>query len=124
MTIVLAEPFKSEIITRQTLGRTRDNNTMYIELVDMGFKYCRKFYNDKLHVFKKYATDVSDTMIDSYELNRRSKILKAERNHYQICPIELADDRFDFSFIKQEQGPICPVEFIDNSVISSNKIKR
>ena len=124
MTIVLAEPFKSEIITRQTLGRTRDNNTMYIELVDMGFKYCRKFYNDKLHVFKKYATDVSDTMIDSYELNRRSKILKVERNHYQICPIELADDRFDFSFIKQEQGPICPVEFIDNSVISSNKIKR
>ena len=125
MTIVLAEPFKSEIITRQTLGRTRDPNTLYIELVDMGFRYCRKFYNEKLPIFNKYASDVSDTTVDSYELTRRAKILKAERTHYQICPIELADDRFDFSFIKDKQtGPICPIEFIDNDPLSSIKYRK
>ena len=30
MTIVLAEPFKSNVIAQQTLGRTRDKNTVYI----------------------------------------------------------------------------------------------
>lgn len=115
MTIVLAEPFKSEIITRQTLGRTRDPKTIYIDLVDMGFKYCRKFYNAKLPIFNKYASNVSDTTIDSYELNRRSSILKKERTKYQRCPIGLADSRFDFSFItdKEHKGPVCPIYFID-----------
>ena len=36
--VVLAEPFRSEVLARQTLGRTRDPNTTYIELVDIGFK--------------------------------------------------------------------------------------
>ena len=42
MTIVLAEPFKSEILARQTLGRCRDKNTTYIEVVDEGFAYTRR----------------------------------------------------------------------------------
>ena len=119
MTIVLAEPFKSEIIARQTLGRTRDSNTMYIELVDMGFKYTKKFYFDKLPIFNKYATDVSDTMIDQYELVRRSDNIIKERTTWRECPIELDDKRFDFTGIipKKEEstGPICPIEFIDSN---------
>lgn len=119
MTIVLAEPFKSEIITQQTLGRTRDDNTMYVELVDMGFVYTKKFYYSKLPVFKKYATDVSDTMIDKYELEKRSNILFQERNHYQTSPIKLYDTRFDFDKVlpkkKADQNvPKCPVSFINN----------
>lgn len=119
MTIVLAEPFKSEIIARQTLGRTRDPKTMYVELVDLGFKYTRKFYNDKLRVFNKYAKDVSDTHIDQYELERRSKILEEERMKYQECPFVLDDKRFDFDKVlpkKKDQinknEPMCPVFFV------------
>ena len=42
LTVVLAEPFKSDIVCRQRLGRTRDANTIYIETVDLGCKYTRK----------------------------------------------------------------------------------
>ena len=55
LTIVLAEPFKSEILARQTLGRTRDNDTEYIELVDIGFSQCSKYYSYKKPIFLKYA---------------------------------------------------------------------
>ena len=96
MTIVVAEPFKSEIIARQTLGRTRDNNTFYVELVDMGFKYVRKFYYDKLPTFNKYALDVSDSTIDSYELEKRSKVLKDERDDWRIPALSFNDKRFNF----------------------------
>lgn len=96
MTILLAEPFKSDILARQTLGRTRDDNTLYIELVDLGFQYCKKFYYIKLPIFNKYAKDVSDSNIDSYELGRRATILENERyKGYVRCPIRLADSRFD-----------------------------
>lgn len=115
MTIVLAEPFKSEIIARQTLGRTRDDNTIYIELVDLGFKYIKKFYFDKLPVFNKYATDVSDTLIDQYELTRRTDNIVKSRTKWQESPISLDDKRFDFEGViprKESNGPICPIEFI------------
>lgn len=122
MTIVLAEPFKSEIIARQTLGRTRDPNTMYIELVDMGFKYIKKFYFDKLPVFNKYASDVSDTTMDQYELEKRANSIIKERTSTKEVPIELYDKRFDFDKVlpKKEKytGPICPVEFINNDNIN------
>lgn len=121
MTIVLAEPFKSEIITRQTLGRTRDPDTMYIELVDMGFKYLRKYYFDKLPVFNKYATDVSDTVIESYELEKRSEAIIKKRRSYRECPIELYEKRFDLDKVfpvKKEtpNTPICPIEFINDEI--------
>lgn len=117
MTILLAEPFKSEILARQTLGRTRDDNTLYIELVDLGFLYCRKFYNAKLPVFNKYAKDVSDTTIDSHELYRRSEILEKERQHWQYPAIALDDKRFDFDavipkFMKKDENPDGPIQAI------------
>ena len=120
MTIVLAEPFKSEIIARQTLGRTRDPKTMYIELVDMGFKYIKKFYFDKLPVFNKYASDVSDTVIDNYELIRRSENIIKERRSCKESPIVFDDKRFDFSDIipREEKpvGPVSPIEFINDDI--------
>ena len=120
MTIVLAEPFKSEIIARQTLGRTRDDNTVYIELVDMGFKYVRKFYFDKLPTFNKYASDVSDTVIDQYELKQRSNNIIKERTSYRESPIELDDKRFDFSKIiprkEPEVGPVSPIIFVNDDI--------
>lgn len=95
MTIVLAEPFKSEVLARQSLGRTRDPNTIYVELVDMGFKYIRKYYNAKLPIFNKYAQSTSDTMIDQYELDRRfSKLKQLREEKLVMSPIRFVDKRF------------------------------
>lgn len=120
MTIVLAEPFKSEILARQSLGRTRDPKTLYIELVDMGFRYVKKFYFDKLPIFNKYASSVSDSTIDQYELDRRSQNIIDKRTSWRESPIELDDKRFDFDAVlpkkkKELNVPICPVEFINNN---------
>ena len=75
-TLVLAEPFKSEVLARQTLGRTRDNNTYYIEIVDKGFKHCNGYFLAKRQVFSKYALDSSLIDVTDAELeNIYSKIM-------------------------------------------------
>lgn len=71
VTVVLDEPFKSEVIARQTLGRTRDSNTYYLDVVDKGFKQCVKFYYYKLPIFQKYATDCSSIRLNTNELDER-----------------------------------------------------
>ena len=134
LTVVLAEPFKSDIVFRQTLGRTRDPNTIYIETVDLGFKYTKKYYYAKLPSANKYAKDVSDMTMDKYELKKRSDNLKIERTHWQQSPIELCDDRFDFDSVvpdyiknddKQIPGvPFCPIKFIENDINSPNGFRR
>lgn len=96
MTVVLAEPFKSEVLARQSLGRTRDKDTMYVELVDMGFKYIKNFYLSKLPVFNKYASSTEHLFIDSYELNARYNRLKEDRDEYiGLSPISFYDKRFN-----------------------------
>ena len=134
LTVVLAEPFKSDIVFRQTLGRTRDPNTIYIETVDLGFKYTKKYYYAKLPTANKYAKDVSDMTMDKYELKKRSDNLRIERTHWQQSPIELCDDRFDFDSVvpeyiknddKQIPGvPFCPIKFIENDINSPNGFRR
>ena len=134
LTVVLAEPFKSDIVFRQTLGRTRDPNTIYIETVDLGFKYTKKYYYAKLPTANKYAKDVSDMTMDKYELKKRSDNLKIERTHWQQSPIELCDNRFDFDSVvpeyiknddKQMPGvPYCPIKFIENDINSPNGFRR
>lgn len=69
-TLVLAEPFKSEVLARQTLGRTRNDNTYYIEVVDKGFMYCNKFFLSKKRVFEKYALDSKYVEISDLDLNQ------------------------------------------------------
>lgn len=94
-TVVLAEPFKSEVLARQSLGRTRDRDTTYIELVDLGFSYIKNFYYAKLPVFNKYALSTSDIFIDQYELDRRAERLKEEREkHISMSPLRFHDPRF------------------------------
>lgn len=75
--VVLAEPFKSEVLARQTLGRTRDNNTIYIELVDVGFKQLNAYYNAKKPVFNKYASECKNLNIDNlkmYNIQEETKL--------------------------------------------------
>lgn len=69
VTIVLAEPFKSNVLTKQTLGRTRDPNTYYIDVVDKGFYYCNQYFLSKKPLFAKYAVstqlvEVSDEVLE------------------------------------------------------------
>ena len=106
MTIVVAEPFKSSVIARQTLGRTRDKDTMYIELVDIGFMYTKRYYTDKLATFKKYAQDISESTVSDYELNRRvENIMERRTDKKARSPFVLCDDRFDFADAMQNQAP-------------------
>lgn len=118
MTIVLAEPFKSEIIARQTLGRTRDDNTTYIELVDMGFRYIRNFYYNKLPIFNKYAKSTSDTTMTSYEVNKRYQDIVNSRETWRIKPFIFCDERFDFSEMEKKEEKkdiIVPFIFVNNN---------
>ena len=112
MTILVAEPFKSEVLARQTLGRTRDKGTMYIELVDMGFKQIKKFYYNKLAIFNKYATDTSDAVIDQYELDRRYDIIMSHRSQMNN-PFIFRDERF-FEYPPLDQPKIInPIVYIN-----------
>ena len=81
-TVVLAEPFKSEVIARQTLGRTRANNTFYIDLVDLGFRQTRKFYYSKLPIFEKYALDVKHIQFTQDIIDKKSHMVIDTLNKY------------------------------------------
>lgn len=72
VTVVLAEPFASEVIARQTLGRTRDRDTYYIELVDLRSIHVRKFYYKKLPIFEKYALDMNHVQFTQQDMDEKS----------------------------------------------------
>lgn len=97
VTVVLAEPFKSEVIARQTLGRTRNDNTLYIESVDLGFNKIKQYYYAKLPVFNKYASSTSDISLNQLQLEERASSVMEER-YRAICrsPIKLNDHRFGY----------------------------
>lgn len=77
-TIILAEPFKSEVLARQVLGRTRDDNTICIECVDMAFNQIYRYYKEKQPIFDKYATSRRDLV-----LNHATLLAKVEGIQYQ-----------------------------------------
>ena len=67
-TLVLAEPFKSAVLAKQTLGRTRAKNTYYIEIVDKGFINCNKYFLQKRNIFQVFAVDCKLVDISDIEL--------------------------------------------------------
>lgn len=79
LTILLNEPFKSEVLARQTLGRTRDPNTMYIEIVDDSFIDIRNYYKHKKSIFATYALSCRDINL-VYELESRANAIIERRN--------------------------------------------
>ena len=56
--INLAEPFRSEVLAQQTLGRCRADDTLYIDVVDQGFYFTKKYYEAKKPIFSQYAKSV------------------------------------------------------------------
>ena len=90
-TVNLAEPFKSRVLAQQTLGRTRDEGTMYKDVVDTSFYYTKKFYEHKKPIFDRYATECVEVNLNDGELDRRVSAIKEERSHL-IHPIEYCGD--------------------------------
>lgn len=98
-TVVLLEPFVSPVLARQTLGRCRDKNTWYIELVDLAFTQTRRYYYEKMPIFEEYAQSVEhiqfkDSMIEErvydivselWKQNYRAPIAYFEPTNHQRC---------------------------------------
>lgn len=79
-TIVLAEPFSSEVIAKQTLGRTRNGNTFYIEVVDIAYKNIYLFYNKKKPIFSKYALSCKELNMNDIMLDNKYKEIMEKRS--------------------------------------------
>ena len=69
VTIVLAEPFKSPVIARQSLGRCRADNTLYIDCIDLSCFRTKKYYAKKKPVFMQYAKSVREVVLDDQMIN-------------------------------------------------------
>lgn len=89
--VVLAEPFKSAVLARQTLGRTRDYGTFYIDIVDDSFIYLRNYYKAKQPIFAKYALSCRDINITD-ELDNKANEIEEFRNRL----IHPANKLFEF----------------------------
>lgn len=105
--VVLAEPFKSEILAKQTLGRTRDSGTYYIELVDVGFRQICNYYNAKKPIFTKYALSTKQLEVSKDKIRKigeQAFIERIKRGQRAIefnCP----SPRQAIIFKKHEMNP-------------------
>lgn len=96
MTIVLAEPFKSEVLARQSLGRTRDPDTYYFDCVDCGFVSPQRYYKAKKEVFSKYALSCTEIRLseeDLYEkvLDFSETFTLIQPDNMLISPMRISD---------------------------------
>lgn len=86
MTINLAEPFKSPVLARQTLGRTRGDDTMYIDVVDSGMYHTKRYYKEKKPIFNRYAKSCCDVMMSDEELDKRcDQVVKKYNDNKVMC---------------------------------------
>ena len=89
VTINLAEPYKSAITAKQSIGRTRADNTFYLDIIDTGFEQCRKFYYKKLPIFQKYSKSCSVIKLNQDELDERYNNIINKRIQVQSTPKKL-----------------------------------
>lgn len=86
--VILAEPFKSKVIARQVLGRTRDNGTYLIELVDLGFYKIKQWYYSKLSTYQKYALDTKEVLVRQIEMEDKVFSLMENREFHPYQAIK------------------------------------
>jgi hypothetical protein len=89
--VIMDEPFKSKVIARQILGRTRDDDTYLIEMVDLGFYNIKKWYYNKLPVYQKYAVDTREVLLTQTELEERAFAIEDARD-FKIRPLAKTGD--------------------------------
>jgi hypothetical protein len=95
--IVFAEPYNSAPITRQVLGRLRDDNTELIEIVDVGFMRLFQWGANRKNIYQKYAKEVNELQLTEADIN--DSVL-------QICRAERA------AIEERMRGLPLPVEYI------------
>ena len=79
VTVILSEIFKSQVMARQALGRTRDFDTLCIECVDVGFSAAIACYNSKLPTMQEYALDTEEVWLSDEDIDARiNELLKVE----------------------------------------------
>ena len=76
MCIILNEPFKSKVIARQTLGRCRADNTLYIDCIDMSCQRTKIYYYQKRQVFNIYAKSCREINLTDEALDRKYQEIK------------------------------------------------
>lgn len=84
ITINLAEPFKSSVLAQQTLGRCRANDTLYIDIVDQGFYFTKKYYEAKKPVFSQHAKSCKSVMMSDVELEDRYSNIHEKYNTKKV----------------------------------------
>ena len=85
--VIMDEPFKSKVIARQILGRTRDDDTYLIEMVDLGFYKIKQWYYAKLPTYQKYAIDTREVLLLQGELDERAFVIEDARE-FKIQTVE------------------------------------
>lgn len=85
-TVQLAEPTKTEFQNRQRLGRTRDNNTYYIDVIDDSCSTTMKYYINNLPVYEKYSLSVREMRFTNKELEKAAFSIMKEREINGISP--------------------------------------
>ena len=58
-------------MAQQTLGRCRADNTLYIDVIDQGFYFTKKYYAAKKPIFGRYAKSCKSIMMNDTELDSR-----------------------------------------------------
>lgn len=89
MTVIINEPFKSQVIAQQLIGRTRDQDTYCIECIDIGFKQIAQYYNYKQPVIEKYCTGNALIRLNRKELEERSNGIISSRGKINLVTREL-----------------------------------
>ena len=79
-------------MAQQTFGRTRADNTVYKDIVDTGFFFTKRFYDQKKPVFMKYATECKDVVIRNDELDARAYSIQYLHDS-KIQPMRFYEDR-------------------------------
>ena len=86
VTINLAEPFRSEVLAQQTLGRCRADNTLYFDIVDQGFYFTKKYFEAKRPIFSRYAKSCKNIIITDEEIEQRyNEIINLYTNKQILC---------------------------------------
>ena len=94
VTVILNDPFKSNVTTIQALGRNRDRGSFFIDCVDMGFKQLIKFYNARYKTYEDRAMNLETNNLDSYELFKRSEMIRKKNKNGLTVPVIVVEDRF------------------------------
>jgi len=76
VTVVLAEPFKSKVTARQTLGRCRADNTLYIDCIDLSCYRTRQYYTAKKPIYNQFAKTCKEIVISDDDLRDKANKIK------------------------------------------------